>query len=78
MQVKPETARLSRIMEKTLLEYVLGALEKSRGRWPEIAKASGVPYHTLTKIAQRQIENPGIKHIQQLASYFQEHEARAA
>ena len=66
-------------METSLLDYVLESLEKSRGRWPEIAKASGVPYHTLTKIAQRQIENPGIKHIQQLADYFQQNaSARAA
>jgi len=59
-------------MEQTLLDFVLESLEASRGRWPEIAKAAGVPYHTLTKIAQRQIGNPGVRHIQQLANYFRE------
>lgn len=55
-----------------ILEYVLENLERSRGRWPRIADATGVPYHTLTKIAQRQIEDPGVKHIQVLHDYFRE------
>lgn len=62
-------------MEQTLLEFVLESLEASRGQWPEIAKTSGVPYHTLTKIAQRKIENPGVKHVQQLSDYFREQRA---
>lgn len=65
-------------MEKTLLEYVLESLEASRGKWAEVAEGSGVPYHTLTKIAQKQIANPGVNHVQRLADYFQQKAQQAA
>lgn len=61
-----------------MLEFVLESLEKSRGKWPDVSKGSGVPYHTLTKIAQRQIENPGVNHVQQLADYFTQQAQSAA
>jgi transcriptional regulator with XRE-family HTH domain len=53
-------------------QYVLNQLDDAKGRWPEIATKTGVPYQTLTKIAQRRTRNPGIGHIQKLADYFRQ------
>lgn len=56
--------------DESLLEYVLARLEESKGQWRQISEASGVPYDTLTKVAQRQNENPRVRTVQQLADYF--------
>lgn len=53
-----------------ILNYVLRRLAESRGRYKEIAERSGVPYSTLSKIAQRVTPNPGVLHVQALADYF--------
>lgn len=65
-------------MESDILAYVLGQLEATRGQWPTIAAESGVPYDTITKIAQRQIEDPKVSKLQRLANYFRAREAAAA
>lgn len=51
-------------------KYVLGQLELTKGTWRAIADESGVPYDTITKIAQRQIEDPKVSKLQKLANYF--------
>ena len=53
-----------------MLDYVLGRLDASRGRLPDIAEAAGVPYRTLQKISLRVTTNPRIGHIQKLHDYF--------
>ena len=53
-----------------LLDYVLRKLAENKGRHVEISKATGIPYGTLAKIAQRTTHNPGVNHIQALADYF--------
>lgn len=65
-------------METDLLDYVLAQLEATRGQWPTIAKEADVPYDTITKIAQRQIEDPKVSKLQKLANYFRAREAAAA
>lgn len=65
-------------METNLLEYVLRKLEESRGTWPDIAEKTGVPYDTITKIAQRKIEDPKVSKLQTLADYFRGIEQAAA
>ena len=55
---------------KSMLETVVAALNAAKGGWREIAEASGVPYSTLCKIAQRATENPGVAHVQALHDYF--------
>jgi len=65
-------------METNLLEYVLRKLEESRGTWPDIAEKTGVPYDTITKIAQRKIEDPKVSKLQTLADYFRGLEQAAA
>ena len=54
----------------TMLNDVLDNLDRTRGQWPTVAEKSGVPYKTLTKIAQRETQNPGVNGVQQLYDYF--------
>ena len=62
-------------MHVNLLEFVRARLESSKGKWPAIAEATGVPYDTITKIAQGTIEDPGVSKVQKLANYFRERTA---
>jgi hypothetical protein len=51
-------------------QYVLDQLSRTKGRWPSIAQATGVPYRTLEKIGRQESKNPGVNHIEKLAGYF--------
>lgn len=59
-----------------ILKAVLRNLNTSRGNWVEISQASGVPYHTLTKIAQGAVQNPRIETVQRLVDYFNRNPVR--
>lgn len=59
----------SRFMQ-SLHQYVLSHLADTKGDWPTVAKASGVPYRTLKKIAGGLIVSPGVRSIEKLADYF--------
>lgn len=58
-----------------ILSFVKRRLEEKRGSWVDVARDSGVPYHTLTKIAQGQVENPRIETVQRLVDYFHDQPA---
>lgn len=45
-------------------------LKRTRGRWADVAKNSGVPYHTLIKIAQGTVADPRVSTVQLLVDYF--------
>lgn len=51
-------------------DYVLAQLQATKGTWPQVAAASGVPKRTIEKIARREIDDPGVSHIQKLSDYF--------
>lgn len=53
-----------------MLECVLQGLEGSKGDWPKIAEASGVPYQTITKIAGGFVRDPRVSTVQALHDYF--------
>lgn len=57
---------------QNLLEYVTSNLKAQVGSWPKIAKKTGVPYHTITKIASGKTKDPGISKVQSLVDYFRE------
>lgn len=65
-------------MHESLHEYVLRQLQDAKGRWSEVAEESGVSKRTLEKIARREIEDPGVSHIEKLAAYFRANGSRAA
>lgn len=55
---------------ENILVFVMRKLNTSRSRLTEISKASGVPYHTLTKIAQGVVADPRVSTVQRLVDYF--------
>jgi hypothetical protein len=55
---------------QNLHQFVLAQLEARRGDWVSIARESGVPYNTITKIAQGAIVDPRVSKLQRLANYF--------
>ena len=55
---------------ESLHQYVLDQLQIAKGTWPKVAKGSKVPLRTLEKIARKEIENPGVIHVERLARYF--------
>lgn len=68
-------------MDESILLYVKRRLEESRGEWPQISKDTGVPYFTVTNIAQGKVEDPRISTMQKLYNHLKASdpaEARAA
>lgn len=57
-------------MTESIYQFVLDELEVRKGRWREVATATGISHRTIGKIARREIPNPGIRHIETLAAYF--------
>lgn len=57
-------------MTSNLLDFVLTNLRRREHPWTGVAKATGVPYDTLKKIATGVTPNPGVRHVQALADYF--------
>lgn len=65
-------------MNDSILGYVMGRLDAAKGRWPEIAAASGVPYRTVQKIGSGKTRTPRIDNVEKLASYFRDQQTQAA
>lgn len=45
-------------------------LNSRKGHWREIARASGVPYHTVVKVASGKVSDPHVSTIQALHNHF--------
>jgi hypothetical protein len=56
--------------DEPVINQVRQALDRSRGSWAQVSLSSGVPYHTITKIAQRRVTNPRVDTCQRLLDYF--------
>ena len=52
------------------INFIAAQLQQRKGKWRELAKASGVPYFTLTKIARGTITNPGIDTVNKLLPHL--------
>jgi len=52
------------------LNFVIASLAAEKGNWRKVSADSGIPYDTLTKIAQRRVKNPRFSTVQKLAKYF--------
>lgn len=59
-----------RINKEPMLAGVLRDLDKNKGHLPEVARVSGVPYQTVTKIACRIVRDPRVSTVQALHDYF--------
>lgn len=53
-----------------IYDFVMSHLRSKRVPQRKVAAESGVPFSTLTKIAQGQIKEPSVHSIQKLADYF--------
>lgn len=50
--------------------FVIDQLDRRKGEWPAISKASGVPYFTISKISNGTTADPKTSTVQKLANYF--------
>ncbi len=62
---------------ESIYAYVLDRLGTWKGRWPKVAKGSKVSRRTIEKIFHKDIEDPGISHIEKLARFFRAEDAKA-
>lgn len=58
-------------MNTNLHQFVLDHLAARRIKWTQVSRDTGISYETLKKIGHLTTPNPGVKHIQVLADYFQ-------
>lgn len=65
-------------MQTELHAYVLTQLQGWKGRWSAVAEGSGVSLRTIEKIARREIKDPGVSHVEKLASFFSRHSEQQA
>lgn len=56
--------------EEKMFAFVKRRLNESKGRWPDVARGSGIPISTVRKIAQGQIGDPAHSKVQDLCDYF--------
>lgn len=56
---------------ESMHDFVVEQLQRTKGRWPEVAEGSGVPARTIEKIARRETENPRVSSIERLVRYFE-------
>lgn len=61
-----------------IYDFVMAQLRSRRIPQRKVAAESGVPFSTLTKIAQGQIKEPSVHSIQKLANYFSANDQKAA
>lgn len=57
-------------MQQSMYAFVLERLEESKGTWTAIAQKTGMSKRTIEKIARREIQDPGVSHIEKLATHF--------
>lgn len=58
-----------------MFEFVMAQLRSKRVPQRQVAAGSGVPFSTVTKIAQGQIKSPRIHQVQALHDYFRKTDA---
>jgi len=56
-----------------LFDFVMANLRAKTIPQRTVAAGSGVPYSTLTKIAQGSVKDPSVHTVQRLADYFAKH-----
>jgi len=53
-------------MDTRTIETLKARLASRKGRWPDVAKLSGVPISTVRKIAQGHTANPRIETVDRI------------
>lgn len=57
-------------MDASIYDFVLSELQRAKGSWSEVSRATGISKRTIEKIARREVENPGVLTIEHLARHF--------
>ncbi|MGP1692069.1 MAG: hypothetical protein ACTS6O_06145 [Giesbergeria sp.] len=57
-------------MRENLYAYVMSNLDARAVPLSRVSRQTGIPYESLKKIAHRRTPNPGVKHVQSLADFF--------
>lgn len=57
-------------MRENLYAYVMSRLDARLLPLARVSRETGIPYESLKKIAHRRTPNPGVRHVQTLAEYF--------
>lgn len=66
------------ITSPPLYDFVMANLRAKAITQRAIAAGSGVPYSTVTKIAQGSVKEPSVHTVQRLADYFAKQQAQSA
>lgn len=64
--------------QSDMLREVREALGRARGAWRGVCDDLGISYHWLCKVAQGQIESPGVNEIERLHKYLSAKYPKAA
>lgn len=64
--------------EENILAFVKRRLDEARGQWPDISRATGVPYFTIANIVQGKSADPRIGTLQPLVDWFRQRDADVA
>lgn len=57
-------------MRENIYDYVMSNLDARVVPLVRVSRETGIPYESLKKIAHRRTPNPGVKHVQTLAYFF--------
>ena len=60
-------------MVQTTMERLRSGLESMRGRWPEIARDTGVDYFTIARIARGDTADPRISSVDSILGWLAHH-----
>lgn len=59
-------------MRENIYDYVMSKLDARVVPLARVSRETGIPYESLKKIAHRRTPNPGVRHVQTLADFFDE------
>ncbi len=62
-------------MSESVYQYVLDELQAWKGRWRLVSEQTGISKRTIEKIATGESQNPGVRTIEDLATFFRKHPA---
>ena len=57
-------------MRENIYAYVMSNFDARVVPLARVSRETGIPYESLKKIAHRRTLNPGVKHVQALADFF--------
>lgn len=60
----------------SLYEFVLAHLRSGESTYQQISDGTGISRRTIEKIARQEIENPGVRNVETLATWFRERHAQ--